>query len=83
MLSTTIITRDAHVAPGEVHDRMPACLTPDSYDDWLGDGLDADELLAVLDRDSFEVAHDLVQYEVSRDANSVRNNGPHLIDPLR
>lgn len=83
VLSTTIITRDAHVAPGEVHDRMPACLTPDSYGDWLGDGLDADELLALLDRDSFEVAHDLVQHEVSRDANNVRNNGPHLIDPLR
>ncbi len=27
-LSLAIITRDAHVAPGEVHDRMPAFLTP-------------------------------------------------------
>lgn len=78
----SIITRDAHVAPGEVHDRMPACLTPDSYDDWLGDHLGSDELLELLDRDSHEIAHDLVHYEVSRDANSVRNNGPHLIDPL-
>jgi putative SOS response-associated peptidase YedK len=38
-LSMAIITRDAHVAPGDVHDRMPACLTPDAYDDWLGDHL--------------------------------------------
>ena len=82
VLSMSIITRDAHVAPGEVHDRMPACLAPDSYDDWLGDHLDGDQLLALLDRDSFEIAHDLVHHEVSRDANSVRNTGPHLIEPL-
>ena len=32
-LSMAILTRDAHVAPGEVHGRKPACLTPDVYDD--------------------------------------------------
>ncbi|WP_423921111.1 SOS response-associated peptidase [Frigoribacterium sp. 2-23] len=82
VLSMAIITRDAHVAPGEVHDRMPACLTPDSFDDWLGDHLGPDELLALLERDSHEIAHDLVQHEVTRDANNVRNNGAYLIDPL-
>jgi putative SOS response-associated peptidase YedK len=81
-LSMAVITRDAHVAPGEVHDRMPACLTPDAYDDWLSDGLGPDELVALLDRESLDVAHELTHYEVSRDANSVRNNGPHLIQPL-
>ncbi len=35
-LSTAISTRDSHVAPGEVNDRMPACITPDGYDDRLG-----------------------------------------------
>jgi len=81
-LSMAVITRDAHVAPGEVHDRMPACLTPDSYDEWLSDRLEPDELVALLDRESLDVAHELTHYEVSRDANSVRNNGPHLIQPL-
>ncbi|MFC0678053.1 SOS response-associated peptidase [Lysobacter korlensis] len=81
-LSVAIITRDAHVAPGEVHDRMPACLTPDAYDDWLGDHLSADQLLSLLDRSSAEVAHELTHWEVSRDVNSVRNNGPQLIEPL-
>lgn len=80
-LSTAIITRDSHVATGEVHDRMPACLTPDGYDDWLGDHLAVDELLQLLDRESFAVAHDLTHYEVTRDVNSVRNNGPQLIEP--
>lgn len=81
-LSMAIITRDSHVAPGEVHDRMPACLTSDAYDDWLGDHLSVDELLQLLDRESFAVAHDLTHYEVTHDVNSVRNNGPHLIEPL-
>ncbi len=82
-LSMSIITRDAHVAPGEVHDRMPACLTPEAIDDWLGEGLDATELVALLDRSSFEVAHSLTHYEVSRDVNSPRNDYQELIEPLR
>ncbi|NQX13806.1 SOS response-associated peptidase [Microbacteriaceae bacterium VKM Ac-2855] len=81
-LSAAIITRDAHVAPGEVHDRMPACLTPDAYDDWLGDHLDTEQLQTLLDRESLAVAHDLGYYAVSRDVNSVRNNGPQLIEPI-
>jgi putative SOS response-associated peptidase YedK len=81
-LSMAIITRDAHVAPGEVHDRMPACLTPDAYDDWLGDHLPAEDLLKLLDRESLQVAHDLEHYEVTRDVNSVRKNRPDLVDPL-
>ncbi|MDB4932895.1 MAG: response-associated peptidase [Myxococcaceae bacterium] len=82
-LSVAIITRDAHVAPGEVHDRMPACLIPDSYDDWLGGHLSPDQLLSLLDRASAEVAHDLTHWEVSREVNNVRSSGPHLIEPLR
>ncbi|NEM92256.1 SOS response-associated peptidase [Galbitalea soli] len=82
VLSTAIITRDAHVAPGEVHDRMPACLTPDAYHDWLSPELDTASALAILDRESLEVAHRLTHYEVSRDVNSVRNNGPQLLRPL-
>lgn len=81
-LSMSIITRDAHVAPGEVHDRMPACLTPDAYDAWLGGDLDAAEVLSLLDRVSVEVAHDLMHYPVSKAVNSPRNNGPELIAPL-
>lgn len=80
--SMAIITRDAHVAPGEVHDRMPALVTPDAYNDWLGDHLDPADLLTLLDRESHAAAHDLTHFEISRDINSVRNTGEHLIDPL-
>jgi putative SOS response-associated peptidase YedK len=81
-LSLAIVTRDAHVAPGEVHDRMPAFLTPDGYDEWLGAGSDTDALLALLDRESLVVAADLTQYEVSRAVNNVRNEGRDLIVPV-
>jgi putative SOS response-associated peptidase YedK len=64
-LSTAIITRDAHVAPGAVHDRMPAFLTPDAYDDWLGEHLPASDPLKLLDRESLQVAHVRAHYEVS------------------
>jgi putative SOS response-associated peptidase YedK len=82
-LSMAIITRDAHVAPGEVHDRMPACLTREAVDDWLGDRLAPEELAELLDQTSAEVAHVLAPYEVSKDVNSPKNNGPQLIEPLK
>jgi len=80
--SVAIITRDAHVSPGEVHDRMPTCLLPASFDAWLDAGTPPDALVDILDRDSLTVAHELTHYEVSRDVNSVRNTGEHLIDPI-
>ena len=82
LISMAIITRDSHVAPGEVHDRMPACLTPAGYDTWLSDDASSADLLDLLEDQSVEVARTMEHYEVSRDANSVRNNGPGLIHPL-
>jgi putative SOS response-associated peptidase YedK len=81
-LSMAIITRDAHVAPGEVHDRMPACVTPENYDAWLGDELAPRELLGLLDQTSFEVAHALGYHPVSKTVNSVKNDGPDLVTPI-
>jgi len=81
-LSMAIITRDAHVAPGEVHDRMPACLTPDAVHEWLGDHLDSTGLLRLLDDSSIRVAHELEHYPVDRAVNSTKNEGAQLIAPL-
>ena len=77
-----IITRDAHVAPGEVHDRMPACLTPDVYDAWLGADLTPGDALDLLDTASFRVAHDFGYYPVSKAVNSVKNDGRQLLDAI-
>lgn len=88
-LSMAIITMDAHVAPGEVHDRMPAFLTPDSYDDWLGDHLGPPDLLKLLDRTSSEVADSLEYHPVSHVVNKVEiekgvpNDGPELVEPIQ
>ena len=82
LISMAIVTSDAHVAPGEVHDRMPACLTPDGAAAWLAEDADPEAALALLRHEADEVARTLQHHEVSRDANSVRNNGPGLIRPL-
>ncbi len=84
-LSMAIITLNAHVAPGEVHDRMPAFVTPDSYDDWLGDHLDVDDLLKLLNRSSLEVADQLSTFPVSKAVNAPgknKNDGPQLVEPI-
>jgi putative SOS response-associated peptidase YedK len=88
-LSMSIITRDTNVAPGLVHDRMPAALRPDSIDDWLGDHQGAEALLGLLDRDSLGIAQELECYAVDPTVNRVEiskgvpNDGPELIRPLR
>lgn len=81
-LSMAVITRDAHVAPGEVHDRMPACLTPDGYDEWLRADSSPEQLLQLLDSESVEIAETLTHYEVDRAVGNVRNNSADLIRPL-
>lgn len=83
-----IITLDAHVTPGEVHDREPAFLIPDVIDDWLDSDLGGDELVDLLKHSSEAVADHLEYFEVSRSVNKVQksngvpNDGPELIEPI-
>lgn len=81
-LSMAIITTEAQSIARAVHHRMPAFLTPNAHDDWLGDHLSGENLLGLLDMSAREIASKLEYYEVSRDVNSVRNRGSHLIAPL-
>jgi putative SOS response-associated peptidase YedK len=39
--SCTILTTDANETIAPLHDRMPVILTPEDYEEWLGDGKDA------------------------------------------
>lgn len=89
IVSTAIITRAAQDAAGQVHDRMPAFLTRDVYDEWLRPGkLDDGEklhLLDVLAATSDFVARTLTSHEVDRRVNSSRAvdpADPGLIAPL-
>jgi putative SOS response-associated peptidase YedK len=91
-LSFTVITREAADASGEVHDRMPVFLTPDTWDDWTSPAKlerpdEKQELVAMLDRTSLAVAATITTYPVSKRVNNVRDTSiakddPTLIEPL-
>jgi putative SOS response-associated peptidase YedK len=77
LLSCTIITTDAAGPLAEIHDRMPLTISRDDWDRWLDPDAPIDEglLRGHGDLDRIEIR------EVSRLVNSVRNNGPELIEP--
>ncbi len=75
-----ILTTRANESITPLHDRMPIALSPDDWTRWLDPTLDADgAVIAILeqaDAESYET------FPVSRQVNSVRNDGPALIEPL-
>ncbi|MGW3729401.1 SOS response-associated peptidase [Streptomyces sp. F001] len=80
LITCTIITTEATDAAGHVHPRMPLALTEDHYDAWLDAGhQDPDELRALLGRPA---GGHLDARPVSTAVNSVRNNGPQLLDAI-
>lgn len=80
LLSCTILTTDAVGALREVHDRMPLILPAERWDRWLDPDADApgDLLAAGV---SEEIAAGIEIRNVSDRVNSVRNDGPELIEP--
>lgn len=75
----TVITTAATDAAGHIHDRMPMVIRPQAVDGWLDPALtDPARVLELLDTD----ATALEAYAVSTDVNSVKNNGPQLLEPL-
>ncbi len=76
-LHTTIVTAPPSADIGGVHDRMPAILEPDMVEPWLC-GRDP---AMVLDLVRTAADGTLRRHPVSRDVNSVRNDGPQLMQP--
>lgn len=78
LLSCTIITTDAVGPLAEIHDRMPLTVSERDWDRWLDPDAPIDEglLRGHGDLDRIQIR------EVSRLVNSVRNNGPELIEPV-
>ena len=75
----TVITTEATDAAGHIHDRMPMVVRPDAVDAWLDPTLtDPARVLELLVTDAAE----LEAYAVSTEVNSVKNNGPQLLEPL-
>lgn len=92
-----VVTREARDASGEVHDRMPAFLTPDLWDDWLnpasltvpGDAAASKanrfQLLDELDASSTAIASTIRTHPVDRRVNNSRTVDPSdstLIEPI-
>jgi putative SOS response-associated peptidase YedK len=76
----SIITTDANQVVARTHDRMPVMLPEAAWSEWLDVAQhDVDRLQALLVP---EPAARLEVYPVSTDVNSVRNDGPHLLEPL-
>jgi len=78
LLSCTIITTDSAGPLSDIHDRMPLTISQRDWDRWLDPDAPIDEglLRGHGDLDRIEVR------EVSRLVNSIRNNGPELIEPV-
>ena len=78
--TTTIITTSAPDELGMIHDRMPMMIDPVSWADWLDPANnDVADLKALL---TPAMVSDLTTWPVSTAVNSVRNNGPQLIEPV-
>ena len=78
--TATVITTSAPDELGMIHDRMPMIIDPASWADWLDPAnSDVADLRGLL---SPAAASGLTTYPVSTEVNSVRNNGPQLIEPL-
>lgn len=80
LVSATIITTAANERVAPLHDRMPAILPASCWSTWLDPANQDVEALARLLGPAPEEL--LVLDPVSTDVNSVRNQGPQLIEPI-
>lgn len=80
--SATVLTTTATDDLGRIHDRMPLLVEPARYDEWLDptsgrtSPADLRELLVPA------APGVLTAFPVSREVNNVRNDGPHLVEPV-
>ncbi|HUN33380.1 MAG TPA: SOS response-associated peptidase [Trebonia sp.] len=81
--TASIITTDAPDEIGKIHDRTPLMIARESWEDWLDPAnKDKELLMAMMLPATSSAASGLTSRAVSTAVNSVRNNGPDLIEPL-
>lgn len=81
--SASVITTQAADDIGRIHDRTPMIIAPDHWTDWLDPAnRDKELLLSVMRPATASGSGGLASHPVSTAVNSVRNNGPSLIEPL-
>jgi putative SOS response-associated peptidase YedK len=81
--TASVITTEAADEIGRIHDRTPMVISPQGWDDWL-DPANNDKalLMAMMQPATSSGSGGLTTHPVSTAVNSVRNNGPDLIEPL-
>lgn len=76
--SFAVITTEAAPELSHIHERMPVVVGKRDWEEWLDPGAESADLRSILDATpvaEFDV------YEVSPAVNTIRNNGPELLDP--
>jgi putative SOS response-associated peptidase YedK len=77
LVSATIVTTEANAVVTPVHDRMPVCLSPDAWDEWLDPA--NDDLLALTSL-LVPAPEDLLELRpVGPLVGNVANDGPELL----
>ena len=84
LVTATVLTTAAVGPLAQVHDRMPLVLPPSAWEAWLDPDVSAkdDAIAALLAPPSDELVATLELRPVSSLVNSVRNNGPELLNEL-
>ncbi len=76
--SCAIITCEPNQLMRPIHSRMPVILSSASYDVWLAEESPRELLIDLIQPSEWD---DFATRQVSSRVNSVRNDGPSLIDP--
>lgn len=84
LVTACVLTAEAVGPLAQVHDRMPLVLRPDDWADWLDPdaGSADDQVSRLLVPPAPELVSTLEIRPVSTQVNSVRNNGPELLERL-
>jgi len=84
LVTASVLTTAAVGVLAQVHDRMPLVLPPSAWDAWLDPDVGAadERVAALLAPPSPELVARLELRPVSPLVNNVRNNGPHLVEPI-
>jgi putative SOS response-associated peptidase YedK len=78
-LTCTVITTEASDDVGRIHDRMPMTIGREDWQQWLDPAVGPDQAGGLLVP---AMSGALTAYAVSTLVNSVKNNGPELIEPM-
>ena len=78
--TATLITTKPNPLVADIHDRMPAILAPDEYDDWLNTPSEKSSSLTRLLAPC--PPEQLTAWPVSRNVNKPANDSPALIEPI-